>query len=306
MFRLPLVSLIVAGLAPIGARAGGDDQAAEGTPQRRQLIDALKRIEMRLGFPATRNFTRADGRLAASYYRCYFTGPLELPESYAGLRLRRGTPDGCSLDTEKYDVFFYPIEAVASGNAPITGALEAASEDRVAMVVPHEDFHAQVRHLPDPFAEAAATLVGFLTADAFRSPGGSASRRTGDAELFLHKAEIVNRYYGQLRELYRSVRDGLVTKSAGLDRKRLIFSALQRECGAIEPAPRTFNQCLSAANNAGLAFDHTYTLYYPLLYRVFVAQHRDLKATIAAIANAPKTRRESEVSRYFSRIAGAV
>lgn len=305
MFRLQLAVLVaIACLVPAIGGAAGDNQDAEEAPRRRALIDGLKKVESRLGFGATRNFARADDRVSA-YYRCYYTGPLELPESYTGLRLRSGTQNGCFMNPTKYDVFFYPIEAVASGRAPVTRALEAASEDRVAMVVPHEDFHAQVRDLPGAFAEAAATLVGFLTADEFRDAGSGHSGATGEADLFLRKAEIVNRYYGRIRELYRSVREGLVPRAAGLERKRLLFSSLERECGAIAPAPRSFNRCLSAANNAGLAFDHTYTVYYPLLYRVFVAQGRDLRATIQAIENAPKTRRERDVARYFSEIAEA-
>ena len=236
-----------------------------------------------------------------AYYRCYFTGLLELPDSYDSLRLREGTQNGCSIDTEKYDVFFYPMEAVASGKAPITEALQAASDERVAMVIPHEDFHAQVRDLPDRLAEAAATLVGFLTAEAVTGAGDRSSDRVGDAELFLQKADIVNRYYDQLRMLYRGVRDGSVPKAAGLHQKRFLFAALERECDAITPAPLSFNKCISATNNAGLAFDHTYTLYYPLLYHVFVAKDRNLSSTVAAIVNAPKARREADVVRYFCR-----
>ena len=60
--------------------------------------------------------------------------------------------------------FFYRIEAVATGHVPITQMLAAASVERLATVIPHEDFHLQVRDLPDRVAEAATTLVGFWPA----------------------------------------------------------------------------------------------------------------------------------------------
>ncbi len=69
---------------------------------RQQLIDALKDFEARAGFRPTRNFAHGDPRVPA-FYRCYFTGLLELPDSYDGLRLREGTQDGCSIDTQKHD-----------------------------------------------------------------------------------------------------------------------------------------------------------------------------------------------------------
>ena len=304
ILRFGLVPMAAACLAAAsGGQAAGDAQAAGGTPDRQALIDAVKKVEAESGIRPTGNFDHADPGVPA-YYRCYYTGPLELPATYDGLRLREGTQNGCRIDGAKYDVFFYPIEAVASGTAPVTEALEAASEDRVAMVVPHEDFHAEVRNLPGAFAEAAATLVGFLTAQAFRNPGSGPLGSDGDAELFLRKAGIVNRYYDQVKEIYGRVREGSISKAEGLERKRALFAALGSECGAIAPAPRTFNKRISAANNAGLAFDHTYTLYYPLLYRVFVAEGRDLRATVGALANAPKMRREAEAARYFSKIAG--
>lgn len=253
------------------------------------MIRQLKAAERSAGFQPTGNFERSDDRVAA-YYRCYFTGKLEIPESYDRLGLREGTKDGCSLDENRYDVFFYPIEAVSSGDVPVTQALAAATPERLATVVPHEDFHAQVRNLPGSIAEAAATLAGFLTGAVVMQKSAP-----GEAELFLRKAEIVNRYYDRLRAVYRSTRD----KAAALEEKRRLFASLERECASIQPDPVSFNKCVSAPNNAGLAFDRTYTKYYPLLYRVFLACRQDLRCTTEALVNAPKKRGEAETARYF-------
>jgi len=253
-----------------------------------QVIDSVKRLEQSVGFRPTGNFDHVDARVTA-YYRCYFTGKRELPDSYVHLSLREGTKDGCRLDEQKYDVFFYPIEAVASGHAPVTESLTAASAERVATVVPHEDFHEQIQRLPDVIGEAAATLVGFLTgAAALGNP-------QTEAGLFRRKAELINRYYTRLAALYQSER----RPARALEEKQALFASLQTECAAILPNPRSFNKCVSAPNNAGLAFDHSYTKYYPLLYEVFNACRQELKCTIAKIVGAPKKKPEAEVVRYF-------
>src|ERR1700693_4583306 len=158
-----------------------------------QVINSAKTAEQAAGVKPTGNFSSADARVTA-YYRCYFTGKLELPESYDDLKLRQGTKNGCSLDPEKYDVFFYPIEAVASGHSPVTKALATAAPERIATGVPHEDFHSQIEALPDRIAEAAATLVGFIV--------GASAIHNNDAELFLEKANLINRYYDHLYDIY--------------------------------------------------------------------------------------------------------
>ena len=263
-----------------------------GPDDAEQVIQRVKIIEQSVGYKPTGNFTHTDPRTVA-YYRCYFTGIRELPQSYNELRLRKGTRDGCAIDEKKYDVFFYPVEAVATGHAPVTQSLEAAPGERVAVVVPHEDFHAQLHGLPDSVAEAAATLVGLATTAV------AVEDVAGDVDVFLQKAELINRYYERFARIYQSERD----KDRVAREKRELLASLQGECAAIRPEPRTFNKCLSAPNNAGLAFDHTYTKYYPLLYRVFRACGRDLTCTIQKIESAPKKRREAEVASYFAALA---
>jgi len=263
--------------------AGGDE------PRSEQVIHSVQTAEQAAGVKPTGNFSNVDARVTA-YYRCYYTGKLELPESYDGLKLRQGSKDGCSLDAEKYDVFFYPIEAVASGHSPVTEALATAASERIATVVPHEDFHSQIEALPDRIAEAAATLVGFVV--------GASAIQNNDAELFLKKANLINLYYEKLRKTYQAARQHKLSKRAALEEKRSLFAALQTACASI-PEPRSFGKCVSAPNNAGLAFDYTYTKYYPLLYQVFSACKQNSKCTVETIVNAPKKRSEATVTSYF-------
>ena len=271
----------------VGTSAGGSD--VNGT------LQVVRAEEQAVGIEPGGNFARFDtGR--AAYYRCYYTGKLELPESYNRLKLRKGSAAGCRVNEKKYDVFFYAAEAVASGHVPVTRALAAASVERVVTVVPHEDFHVQIRGLPDAIAEPAATLVGFVTgASAAERLGGGLN---GEAEFFLRKALIVNRYYEEVRALYITVkRTG--DKIAGATGKQRVFDELRRECKALQPAPRSFNACVPAFNNAGLAFDYTYTRYYPLVFDVYRRCGRDLHCTIGVIEKAPR-RGEAKAVEYLT------
>jgi hypothetical protein len=256
------------------------------------LVRAVRGLEEKLGLHSTRSFERESNRAAVDY-RCYYTGKLELPDDYEGLHLKRGSPKGCKLNSGKYDVFFYPLQAMASPKTQVTTSLAHSSPERVLTVIPHEDFHQDpaLRGLPDPLAEAAATLVGFLTArDVAREQFGTESEvyrnLSREAELFLEKSRLMNHYFDKIRQLYADHSAKRISKEEVLATKALLFGAVERQCEGIEPQPKSFNRCLAVDNNAGLAFDHTYTLYYPLMYRVGEAQGEDLKATIDTLKQA--------------------
>jgi hypothetical protein len=286
--------------------------SAQDPEAHRDTIDRLKRFEEAQGLKPTRNFEKRSENAAASY-RCYFTGKLDLPQTYDELELRQVKGESCGLDESRYDVFYYAIEAVASGSTPVTGSLEKAPIERVLVVVPHEDLHdaEEVKDLPAAIGEAATTLMGFHTAAAFAREHYGADSVTyqnlsREAELFLHKSEIVNRYFDELKALYAGVRDGRTAAESALAAKVEAFTRLRLECTAIRPAPASFNACPAVLNNAGLAFDATYTRYYPLIYRVYVSGGRDLGATLRALSPAArgKAKSESEVAAYLQGLAG--
>jgi hypothetical protein len=280
--------LMLSGLA-LAAQTSGSSPAGSSTGN---LVRAMKRMEAKLGFQHTGSFERESKKTAVAY-RCYYTSKLDLPDDYTGLRVKRGSPRGCRLNTRKYDVFFYPLQAMAVPKERVTTSLAHSSPERLLMVIPHEDFHQDpaLKGLPAPLAEAAATLVGFLTArDVAREQLGAGSEvyrdLARDPRLFLAKSTLTNRYFGKVRQLYADYRRNEISKEEALARKARLFGALGRDCETIEPLPKSFNRCLAANNNAGLAFDHTYTLYYPLMYAVAEAKSENLKATIDALRQA--------------------
>ena len=291
--RFRIASPAAAGLLLLAAAAATGCGAERTAPTvdppfpRQALIEELQEFLQTLGVERTGNFQRfSDARNAV--YRCYFTGLLELPSSYGALQLIESDDATCPVDEHVFDVFFYPIEAVASGSSPVSPALIEAPLERALVVVTHEDFHNQreTGEASLDVVEAAATLIGFLTARDFAwTRYGEASeifqRLDREAERFLSKARIVDAYYRRLDEVYTAHDAGSLTRDEALARKAALYAALERECRASETAV-SFNTCPAAMNNAGLAFDRTYTRHYPTWFALYESLDRDTGAAVAA------------------------
>jgi hypothetical protein len=267
-------------------QAGAQAINSNPRPAPPATISAVQEFAKTWGFRQTKNFRNSLPQRQA-YFLCYSTGILQLPNSYDGLRMERASESGCLVHGSKRDLLFYPVEALAD-HAKTTSSLVEASEERRVMVVAHEDFHAVTHAFPAPIAESAAALVGFLTAAEFaRAQFGQESdlyrNLSGEAELFLRKANLIKTYHARLRQLYASGRRVNITTAAALVRKQQVFEELGRRCKEILPEPRSFNRCPAVLNNAGLAFDMTYADYYPLLYQMYLANGRDLKLTIGTL-----------------------
>ena len=281
-------ALLVVLAAAAGCASERSAPAVDPPFPRQALIAELQEFQRGLGIESTGNFRRFSDAQDA-IYRCYFTGPLELPESYEALQLVESDEPSCPVDEKAYDVFFYPIEAVASGSSPVSPALAEASLERALVVVTHEDFHNQreARRASFDITEAAATLTGFLTAREFtRTRYGEESaifqRLDREAERFLVKARRVNAYYRRLKGVYDAYEAGDLTRDTALARKAVLYGELERECEASEPAV-SFNTCPAAMNNAGLAFDRTYTRHYPTWFELHESLNRETGATVAAL-----------------------
>lgn len=273
-FEFALALLLLAGATGCARR----DAAAPPTERQRQIA-RLQEFSQEKGMPRTGNFRRADAGKSA-YYLCYSTGKWELPEDYNSLRYKESDERGCRIDEEKYDVFFHRVEAVAMVNTPVTQSLEEASDERALMVAAHEEVHEdpQLRRFPPEVAESATTLLGILTAAEFAMRDGdtaTATHLSEDARTFDRKSRAVNTLHARLRTLYAEHRAGKRGRAETADEKARLFAEHVNACKAFGNA-HSINPCLPASNNAGLAFDHTYTRVYPLLYALFEASHSDL------------------------------
>jgi len=161
--------------------------------------------------------------------------------------------------------------------------------------------------LPATLNEAASTLIGFLTAgEVAREKFGADSdvyrNLLREPELFRRKATIVNSYHARVGQLYAAVQAGEVPEAAALAQKESLFQEIHQSCQAISPDPRSFNKCLAANNNAGLAFDETYTRYYPMMYELYEAEGQNLAATIKALKRALASKSEAEALQLLQEL----
>lgn len=295
LVRLSLLFLLVLCACAVPRRAG--PPAAVAT---------VRQAERRLGIEPAANFGYASGRPA--YNLCFFTGKLELPDSYDGLRWKELKDGRCPADPARFDILTYSPEAVAGRDTPVTRALTEAQPERTAFVVAHEDFHDQptARRLPASIHEAAATLAGLLTSiEHARLTAGRDSaafeKARGAPEAFGRKAERTNAVFRRLRGVYSQAKTGAISREEALARKQREFDRLAAECAG-EERFEAFHACPAAFNNAGLSFDHTYTEDYPLLWEAHRALGRDPARTVAFLhEDLPASGREAEDVRAFVR-----
>ena len=284
------------------------DQAAASPTERQQRIGRLQDFTEEKGFKRTGNFRRGAPDKEA-YFLCYFAPKWKLPDSYDDLGYRESDARGCGIDEKKYDVYFHKVEAVAFENTPVTKAMEEAPEERALMVAAHEEVHEdpQLERLPHPVAESASTLLGILTAAAFAQKEGdiqTATRLSGDAVMFQKKSVAVNALHAKLSSAYEDFRKKRISQTDIEKIKAEAFAQASVECKTFGRA-HSVNPCLPASNNAGLAFDHSYTRWYPQLYRLYEACGSDLNTfleELRSMGDLPRRNLNAIASRIEERI----
>lgn len=227
-----------------------------------------------LGLEPTGNFQKTSGSVDTL---CFAARRLELPEEYGQLRFRRAADGVCGFDEAKWDVFRYKPEAVAGEKVGVTPELAAATAERAAFVVAHEDFHDQpsMRRLPPGLHEPAATLGALMMAPGLFDDAHPALQ-------YRRKAWLVNRYRHRAAALYTQYRRREISEAEALARKEELFTELAAECLAL-PVALAYNPCPAIFNNAGLTFDATYTGLYPLMFELLPAAGWDREAAVRVL-----------------------
>lgn len=266
---------------------------------RQNLIRELKQFEKeQLGYEDTKNFLTYSEDIGA-FYNCYYIEKFTLPDSVDGLHYADGTESGCpNIDEKKFDVFFYPAQAVAGiGGTPLTRSLARAKPIRLIEVVFHEDFHEQIQErIPSSFDEAAATFVGFMAAEQFaKIKFGSDSPEYADLvereNQFYSFALIAVAYHSLLKHVYTAYATGAMSERRVQEIQTIIFP-----------------QLVYVENNAHLAFEITYMKWYPLMYEIYLIQGGDLKRFVATMKKVAekKPANEEETLRYLKELVPGV
>ena len=250
------------------------------------LITEIKAFEKKIGFNETENFkTYSDETKAYDY--SFFTSITTLPYSLDDplLQAATGKPENIPIDLEKYDVFFYSIQAIAGGETPVTKSLLQASLPRFIHVIFHEDWHEQIDS-PLGIEEPSAEVVSYTAAMLF------AKEKFGqNSEVYetlqkrfnkkLEESELYQQYYDELNILYSSFHSGVVSEADTLAQKARLLKEMEKELKNLwGAAPRQLN-------NAFISFQMTYFRHFPLIQRVYSATNYDLAETMAILRSVP-------------------
>ncbi|MFC1955106.1 aminopeptidase [Chloroflexota bacterium] len=251
-----------------------------------ELITEIKAFEKKLGFDETENFKTYSGETEAYDYS-FFTSKTNLPYSLDDplLQAATGKPESVPIDLEKYDVFFYSIQAVAGIETPVTKSLLQAPRPRFIHVIFHEDWHEQMDS-PLGIEEPCAEVVGYTAAMLFaREKFGQSSevyetlqKRFGKK---LEESELYQQYYDELDILYSSFHSGTISEADTLAQKASLLKEMANELRSLWGASP------GQLNNAFVAFQMTYFRHFPLIQQVYSATNYDLAETMAIFRAVP-------------------
>jgi len=250
------------------------------------LIKEIKAFESGLGFSETENFKTYSDEIEVYNYT-FFTPKTTLPYSLDDPLLQRsaGTPESLGINPEDYDLFFYPIEALAEIQTPVTGSLLETPLHRFIYIIFHEDWHEQISTalgIEEPSGEVVGYHAAMLfTAEKFGAD--SATYKTLQAELNnkLKESQVYRQYYGELNHLYASLQSGQISEAETLSHKAALLKAMDSDIKDIWGGRR------KQLNNAFIAFQMTYFRHLPFMQQVYTATNADLTKTISILSSVP-------------------
>jgi hypothetical protein len=138
-----------------------------------------------------------------------------------------------------------------------------ASPLRLAYLVFHEDWHDNV-DLPIHFEEASGNLIGFVAPMMLFNRGKEAIHKK--LEEYSKFAEAINRCHDEISKLAIDLRDKKISRKQYLVKRRQCIAAVEKNQTywplRLEPIEITLH--------------HTYTYYWPLIFRLYQALDCDL------------------------------
>lgn len=162
------------------------------------------------------------------------------------------------IDISQYDFYLYSPEANANGLRSFDSLIYGLF--RMVSVVIHEDWHNNVS-LPLHIEEASAALIGEVGAVEFIGVGAEK-----EAQIYFKHHIMVNDCYGELSRLSGLYAEGKIAIGTYNAEKEKIYKKYR------------FND--KKLNPARIAYEHTYSYYFPLMYKLFIAERKNLKRTV--------------------------
>jgi len=277
--------------------------------ERLELIAEIKAFEKRLGFTETENFNTYAEDIEA-YFHTFFSPSTQLAYSLDDplLQSAEGRPEDLPYSLDGYDVFFYPIEALAGINTPITASLLEAPLHRLIHVVIHEDWHEQI-DLPLGIEEPTGEVISYPVAMLFAEEKYSRNSKVykelkKEFDNKLKESEIYKRYYHELDKLYSTYNTGEISLPETMSQKKQLLKSMSNEIMSL------YGGRPDQLNNAYISFQMTYFRHLSTMHQIYQATNYDLIRTMELFRSIPgqgatyETMRqviekENEVIDYF-------
>lgn len=274
------------------------------------LISKIKEFAQKeLGFKPTKNFLKFDEKGCQNFL--FYSKKTEIPFSHIdplmgferalcaepqsdfdGLKSKASKSSGVNLSESEYDFLFYG-NVVESGSAPVTrSVLERGLADLVELVV-HEDWHENV-NLPSHIEESSAQLVSYVAMLRYL-------KREDQMDYYLERklliANLFNKCWDDLERAKLYLKNNYILEKDYFNFRYAVIHSFLKEMGenGFYLNPDTLNPAL-------IAHIHSYSYYFPLMYDLFYAKNKDIKAFINIMRNIP-IKRPPIRSRNFSKSA---
>lgn len=278
---LVALAVIVSACKPVATSASLTEN------ERLALVREIKAFQKKLGFNPTENFASiSDSKEAYDYY--FYAPVADLPYSLddPALKFGEGKRENNSLDSRKYDVFYYSIPALAGINTPITKLLLESPLHRFIFIIFHEDWHEQIKS-PLGIEEASGELMGYVPALLFTEAKfgrDSEVYQTLERELTnkLKEAQVFQKRYDELTTLYADFRSGKISEAETLGRKLQLINSLDDDIYGVWGKRR------DQLNNAFIAFQMTYFRHLNLMNDLYIASNSDVLETIKVLRGIPE------------------
>lgn len=285
--RLAAVALLVATVAACGVRV---PRAWE------PLLEEVRAFEQRIGFKKTATFLEFSEEQKSVPF-CGHVSPLYLPYSYEDPAIQWydvATERECRAHADGADVYFGSVEVLGEVGAAVSPEVIGGQLQRFLYLVFHEDCHEQF-DFPYGIEEALCNVIAYQAMAQFsKEKYGPAARETVTIQRYV---DVESRRTYSVKALYEQLSAYYVR----YERKEISADSLLKERARVfRKAEQALAWRRGTFNNVGMASEMTYSRFFPLCERVYVALGRDLARTVEFFrrVDAAKPSRELIMKKY--------
>ncbi|MDP3999519.1 MAG: hypothetical protein Q8P76_02925 [bacterium] len=245
--------------------------ASDSLIEFRNLAESVKQFSRQYGFKETKNFRD----FSSTGQHCLYYHPksripfsyLDMSEKFVSSAILSEALEQARVDPDRYDAWLY-INMVFAGGTKITPAFlkKKKSQRDQAETILHEDWH-DTANLPYHLEEASGELIKIAGAATFLGQEKELDQRLKEK---LNWENSVNQKHAELTALAELLAENQIPKPEYFTKKAALIKYWPWNEGITK-----------------IAHWHSYSYYFPLMYRLFYATGKDLHKFTQILLNLP-------------------